>query len=173
MGKVGLLTCLQFLLRCLRLLCRCFVGVRGHLCHSDGNSVDSYCPMLGYVLDCGVWQAPSGEAGVVPVHRAVLLKFWNWSLVKILWLKLAIIWLKFWSVVDSLAEFWPKSSYFGESIQPLGPLCLWQCFQRIRLWVYKEVYSTRSGMIKYLINSQGNKNAKAGLKSLYDFFNGL
>ena len=26
--------------------------------------------LLGYVLDCGVWQALPGGAGVVPVHRA-------------------------------------------------------------------------------------------------------
>ena len=29
------------------------------------------CAMLGYVLDCRVWQAPPGGAGVVPVHRAM------------------------------------------------------------------------------------------------------
>ena len=48
-----------------------FTGVRGSFVvalsafedsfvHSDGNSVDSYCPMLGYVLTKGMWPAPPG-----------------------------------------------------------------------------------------------------------------
>ena len=36
----------------------------------------------------------------------VILRFWSWILVFVVWI---------------------KNSYFGESIQPLGLLCLWQC----------------------------------------------
>ena len=43
--------------------------------------------------------------------------FWGLSLVKILKLNF-----------DQLL-IWPKITYFGESTQSLGPLCIWQCLE--------------------------------------------
>ena len=67
-----------------------FSGVRGSFvvalsafedtfCHSDGNSVDSYCPMLGYVFDWRCVASSARRAGVVPVHRAETIVL-EWSL---------------------------------------------------------------------------------------------
>ena len=56
---------------------------------------------------------------------------WGWSLIQILWPE---VWAKFgsWSLVEILKL---NFGYFGESTQPLGPLCLWQCFRvSLILW---------------------------------------
>ena len=80
-------------------------------------------------------------------------RLWGWDLVKILRLKfvrdfVAEDWSTFWAI--NLVKIWKlkfgqdsssrmctnlwhdlKSSSFGESRQPLGPLCLWQCLSTI------------------------------------------
>ena len=72
----------------------------------------------------------------------VWLRFWCWSLVNILRLRVLVktmklkFWSRFWgwSLVEILKlnfdEFviWYKCSYFVESTQPLGGMCFWQIF---------------------------------------------
>ena len=68
-------------------------------------------------------------------------RLWGWDLIKILRLKfvrdfVAEDWSTFWAI--NLVKIWKLkfgqdsearlvTCYFGESTQPLGPLCLWQC----------------------------------------------
>ena len=55
--------------------------------------------------------------------------------------------LPFFCVIPSLNHhmLWPKNSYFCENIQPLDPLCLWQCFMIISYTILQKWSFCRLG----------------------------